>query len=63
MIYVEFVFQFLGQKPHECTKCGKRFALGCNMKAHLKTHDPNRSNISKREFDEDEEEELLNVTD
>ena len=29
----------LGQKPHECKKCGKRFALGCNMKAHMKTHE------------------------
>ena len=28
-----------GQKPHECSKCGKRFALGCNMKAHMKTHE------------------------
>ena len=59
-----FSLNFVGQKPHECIECGKRFALGCNMKAHLKTHDPNRSNNSKRiEFDEDEEEELLNVTD
>ena len=59
-----FFFNFVGQKPHECTECGKRFALGCNMKAHLKTHDPNRINNSKQiEFNEDEEEELLNVTD
>ena len=34
MIYI-----ILGQKPHECKKCGKRFALGCNMKAHMKTHE------------------------
>ena len=32
-------FICLGQKPHECKKCGKRFALGCNMKAHMKTHE------------------------
>ena len=32
------------------------------MKAHLKTHDPNRSN-KKMDFEEEEEEELLNVTD
>ena len=32
------------------------------MKAHLKTHDPNRSN-KKIDFEEEEEEELLNVTD
>ena len=50
---------FTGQKPHECHICGKRFALGCNMKAHLKTHDPNRGNVKI----EDPSEELLNVTD
>lgn len=48
---------FTGQKPHECHVCGKRFALGCNMKAHLKTHD--RGNVKI----EDPSEELLNVTD
>ena len=53
-------FYFTGQKPHECHICGKRFALGCNMKAHLKTHDPNRSGNVKIE---DPTEELLNVTD
>ena len=34
-----FINILLGQKPHECKKCGKRFALGCNMKAHMKTHE------------------------
>ena len=33
------ILYLLGQKPHECKKCGKRFALGCNMKAHMKTHE------------------------
>ena len=33
------IILFSGQKPHECNKCGKRFALGCNMKAHMKTHE------------------------
>ena len=59
-------FFISGQKPHECHKCGKRFALGCNMKAHLKTHDPNRATSSKSpnlSIEEDEEETLLNVTD
>ena len=28
-----------GEKPHQCGKCLKRFALGCNMKAHMKTHE------------------------
>ena len=36
------------------------------MKAHLKTHDPNRTNKRLEPFEEEaleEEEELLNVTD
>ena len=62
------ISSFLGQKPHECHKCGKRFALGCNMKAHLKTHDPNRNKDIKEEPEEElddiiEDEEMLNVTD
>ena len=68
---IKFGCFILGQKPHECIKCGKRFALGCNMKAHLKTHDTNRSlNDSKDEINEEEmvikeeeEEMMLNVTD
>ena len=36
---IEFYHFLIGQKPHECKKCGKRFALGCNMKAHMKTHE------------------------
>ena len=59
----------LGQKPHECKKCGKRFALGCNMKAHMKTHEnPSSkfnislyspsSNVEERNRMEENEEDL-----
>ncbi len=27
-----------GNKPHACHICPKRFALACNLRAHLKTH-------------------------
>ena len=27
-----------GKKPHACQHCGKRFALSCNLRAHLRTH-------------------------
>ncbi|RWS22916.1 zinc finger protein 235-like protein [Leptotrombidium deliense] len=27
-----------GDKPHVCKVCDKRFALSCNLRAHLKTH-------------------------
>lgn len=27
-----------GDKPHVCKVCDKRFALACNLRAHLKTH-------------------------
>ena len=33
------LLSFSGEKPHQCGKCLKRFALGCNMKAHMKTHE------------------------
>lgn len=29
---------FSGDKPHACNFCNKRFALPCNLKAHLKLH-------------------------
>ena len=59
------VFYFLGQKPHECWKCGKKFALGCNMKAHLKTHDTNRisNDSTETEIKTEEEEMLMNEED
>lgn len=30
---------FIGDKPHSCKHCHKRFALACNLRAHLKTHE------------------------
>ena len=30
---------FAGDKPHHCDLCGKKFALACNLRAHMKTHD------------------------
>ena len=39
LIKTNLLLLFPGQKPHECHHCGKRFALGCNMKAHIKTHE------------------------
>ena len=32
-------FTFTGDKPHECPVCQKKFALHCNLKTHLKTHE------------------------
>ena len=43
---IEFYHFLIGQKPHECKKCGKRFALGCNMKAHMKTHESPTSKLN-----------------
>jgi len=30
-----------GDKPHHCHLCGKKFALLCNLKTHLKMHEGN----------------------
>lgn len=30
---------FKGDKPHACELCNKRFALACNLRAHMKTHE------------------------
>lgn len=30
---------FLGDKPHACDLCHKKFALACNLRAHMKTHE------------------------
>ena len=27
-----------GKKPHNCSQCGKCFALACNLRAHMRTH-------------------------
>lgn len=34
----EFLNIPLGDKPHICKLCHKRFALPCNLKAHFKLH-------------------------
>ncbi|CAH0388066.1 unnamed protein product [Bemisia tabaci] len=28
-----------GDKPHACELCHKKFALACNLRAHMKTHE------------------------
>lgn len=33
------MFVYIGDKPHHCELCNKRFALACNLRAHMKTHD------------------------
>ena len=55
------IYYFLGQKPHECNKCGKRFASGCNMKAHMKTHEnpATKLNIQRQYNNLDELEEVM----
>lgn len=35
-----------GDKPHVCQVCDKRFALACNLRAHLKTHQTGNSTSS-----------------
>lgn len=31
-----------GDKPHACDLCNKKFALACNLRAHMKTHEGER---------------------
>lgn len=40
-----FVF-FTGDKPHACELCNKRFALACNLRAHMKTHEGKNDKFS-----------------
>jgi hypothetical protein len=35
-----------GDKPHACELCNKRFALACNLRAHMKTHEGKEPNPS-----------------
>lgn len=39
LIYWSFFFIFSGDKPHACELCNKKFALACNLRAHMKTHE------------------------
>lgn len=39
LIHYKFFFTLTGDKPHACELCNKRFALACNLRAHMKTHD------------------------
>ena len=34
-----FSLSFPGDKPFSCDICHKKFALSCNLRAHLKTHE------------------------
>jgi uncharacterized Zn-finger protein len=34
-----FSVLFAGDKPHGCDICLKKFALACNLRAHMKTHE------------------------
>ena len=37
-------FFSLGDKPFSCDICQKKFALSCNLRAHLKTHEAEYQN-------------------
>ena len=37
-------FGFAGDKPFSCDICQKKFALSCNLRAHLKTHEAEYQN-------------------
>lgn len=39
LFHVFFLFLLAGDKPHACELCGKKFALACNLRAHMKTHE------------------------
>lgn len=36
-----YIFIYTGDKPHSCELCNKKFALACNLRAHMKTHEGN----------------------
>lgn len=39
-LLMECFFSYVtGEKPHECHLCNKKFALQCNLKAHIKSHE------------------------
>lgn len=46
-IFLLFLFLLFlsppGDRPHECEICQKRFALQCNLRAHMKTHEEPQS--------------------
>lgn len=38
-ISILFSLKLTGDKPHSCDLCNKKFALACNLRAHMKTHE------------------------
>ncbi|XKL63944.1 hypothetical protein PGB90_006308 [Kerria lacca] len=34
-----YSFDLVCDKPHSCELCHKKFALACNLRAHMKTHE------------------------
>jgi len=56
------LFSFLshaGNKPHACNSCPKRFALACNLRAHLKTHQDEEDLPGDPDEESPEDEEIL----
>lgn len=37
--HADWLIVTTGDKPHACELCNKRFALACNLRAHMKTHE------------------------
>ena len=37
--HISLPLSFSGDKPFSCDICQKKFALSCNLRAHLKTHE------------------------
>ena len=46
--FIFHIFYFSGDKPHACELCNKRFALACNLRAHMKTHEGKESILNSK---------------